>query len=512
MSLGLEQEGPKFWQRIRRPRLWQNGLVLVLLPLVINTVWIVLLADSLQKSEGLIAQERYQAVIESKLNELVFVYAKGFSDLVTSFLQQRRGYLKNAQNAFTKVQAGFIELNTLTARDQEVHHWVARAQEDWEKSFKTLERIAEVEAANADSPIPWLGQLKQAQAWSRDFHEINREIFGVIDKERAKLDDIRKAQNASREQLQLTVIIGLAANFAVAALLLWLFARNIGSRVKILMQNAVRLPQNQPLENRVSGLDELAELDDVLHQASKQIADATEFRQSMMQMMAHDLRAPLSSSMVSVDLILRSDGDILSESAHKHIRAISRSTERLINLINDLLTLESLEAGKIDINPSPENIKEIVDVGLESMRSLAEIKPVQLVSDVQRQYLLLDRERVLQVLINLISNAIKFSPPGGAVHISAKQNGREIKIAVGDEGIGLSKEDRKKLFQKFFQSDAGKKAGGSGLGLSICKLIVESHGGTIGVISNEEGSGSTFWFTLPLQAIDNDDDDDDDED
>jgi len=487
---------PDTLRSIARPRIWKNGLLLVLLPLAINTIWIAMLNDSLQKSQVLLDSERYQARKQAKLNGLLFKATNSFSALLSGFVRRERWYLTNGQSDFDTVRKQFIELNAMTVNDPDTHKWIAVAQSQWEKGFQTLKRMAADEMDNVDSPIPWMGQIKNIQLWVKEFGKINAEICRNILEEDVKLEHIRALEAASRRQVQTTAIIGLCANLLGALLLIFLFAKNISGRVKMLMQNAVRLPSRQPLAYQITGGDEFAELDAVLHQASKELSDAAEFRSSLMQMMAHDLRTPLSSCRVSVELISSKELNTLSASAQSHVLAISRSIDRLIALINDLLTLESLEAGKMHLSRSTENIKEIASTSIESLKPLADVKRIKIVYEGDHQYVYCDRDRMIQVMVNLLSNAIKFSPKDSVIHVSAIRQGESIKVTVKDQGEGLSQADKGQLFQKFFQTRAGKDAGGTGLGLAICKMIVDSHDGTIGADSGP-GQGASFWFSLP---------------
>jgi len=163
-----------------------------------------------------------------------------------------------------------------------------------------------------------------------------------------------------------------------------------------------------------------------------------------------------------------------------------------------LLTIDKLEAGELTLNRDWLNIKDVVDESIKVVSSLAVVRKLTVVNEVPSEHVEADKLRIMQVLNNLLTNAIKFSPESGRVRIACEQRPKEMKILISDEGAGLEKKDHDKLFNKFFQADNQDEGNlGFGLGLAITKLIVEAHGGRVGITSAPK-EGSIFWFTLPM--------------
>lgn len=214
--------------------------------------------------------------------------------------------------------------------------------------------------------------------------------------------------------------------------------------------------------------------------------------------LAHELRAPLTSILGSLSLVQMFHAPE-SDEGKEFVNIASTSTERLIALINDLLELSSLESGKIDLRFEEISTRELVEVAVKSLVNYRVDDGVAIESDAIDTLLLVDKDRIVQVLINLISNAMKFSPTGGVVRVSAslKEEG-VVHFSVTDDGPGISEANQLKLFTKFQQllSEDGIQRQGTGLGLSIAKALIEQHGGRIGVESTV-GRGSKFWFELP---------------
>jgi len=215
---------------------------------------------------------------------------------------------------------------------------------------------------------------------------------------------------------------------------------------------------------------------------------------------SHELRTPLTFIKGYVDLILAGHTGPLNETQTKFLSGVKRGSERLKNLVDDLLDIARMESGHYKINKEPADLIRIIRQAMDMVKVQADEKKIALNLDLAKNLppVVLDRDKILQVMTNLLTNAIKYSPRETQVTITAEDCDQEIIVSVADQGIGISPEDQKRLFQKFYRVDSSttREVGGTGLGLAICKHIVEMHRGRIWVES-EPGSGSTFRFVLP---------------
>ncbi len=213
-------------------------------------------------------------------------------------------------------------------------------------------------------------------------------------------------------------------------------------------------------------------------------------------MLSHELRAPLTSILGSLRLIEEFDNPHSAEGKEFLEIAIS-STVRLSSLVNDLLELSKIESGQIELKMVDVSVTELVDTAAKALINYRADDHVTIeIASIDAQ-VRVDRDRIVQVLINLISNAMKFSPANAAVLVSVSQEGGAVRFSVSDKGPGISEENQLKLFTKFRQlvSADGVQRQGTGLGLSTVKALVEQHSGRLGV-SSKVGQGSTFWFEL----------------
>jgi PAS domain S-box-containing protein len=214
--------------------------------------------------------------------------------------------------------------------------------------------------------------------------------------------------------------------------------------------------------------------------------------------MSHELRTPMHAIHSFTKLALKRN---LDEKAHHFLENIDVSTTRLTNLLNDLLDLSKLESGKMELNPNANDIANIIHYVVESLEGLLKDKNLLLdLSDVTNITIQVDSLLITQVITNLMSNAIKFSPQGGVIKLTSKIINDYVQIIVDDEGVGVPKGEQEMIFDSFVQSTKTvKKSGGTGLGLPICKEIIDLHKGEIWVESPPEGKtkGSRFIVNLP---------------
>jgi hypothetical protein len=219
---------------------------------------------------------------------------------------------------------------------------------------------------------------------------------------------------------------------------------------------------------------------------------------------SHELRTPLSTIKNAVQLVLKGKTGVINETQLNFLTMAEKNINRLTNILNDLLDLSRIESGKVGMKFDELDLRGSVDFVLSSFRPQADGKPIYLGMEVPEDLPLVygDREKVEQILTNLIGNAIKFTPEGGKVVVSAKLEDRvrnTVGVSVRDSGIGIPQDQMEKVFEKFHQLETPlhHSTSGTGLGLAIAKGLVEAHQGQIWVES-EVGKGSTFTFTLPL--------------
>jgi PAS domain S-box-containing protein len=229
--------------------------------------------------------------------------------------------------------------------------------------------------------------------------------------------------------------------------------------------------------------------------------EAERMKKEFTSTLSHELRTPLTSIIGSLQLINSGVmGDVDKDIAELTMVA-ERNGQRLLDLINDILDIEKIESGKLTLVPEVMSLDELVRESIVLNKAFGERFKVRFEShgDAPQRKVHADRKRLLQVMTNLLSNAAKFSPEGGAVEITTEDAGAGVvRVAVHDRGSGIPEEFRSRIFGRFTQADstATRQKGGTGLGLAICKRLIELMEGHIG-FENRAGGGTSFWFELP---------------
>ncbi len=219
-------------------------------------------------------------------------------------------------------------------------------------------------------------------------------------------------------------------------------------------------------------------------------------REEFVNIVSHDIRSPLTSLSACFDLL--ADGILgdLNEKGEKIVTQNQTVIERLTKLTEDLLKIAKLESGELKLEQAPCKVSSLLEQAANTLALVAESKNVTLEVRKSNAWISADEDRIIQILMNFLSNAIKYSETGKKVSIFALEEPAAIRLCVQDEGPGIPKEYQERIFERFKQVQRKDETKGSGLGLAICKLFAQSSGGTIGVDS-EPGCGSTFWLELP---------------
>jgi signal transduction histidine kinase len=270
---------------------------------------------------------------------------------------------------------------------------------------------------------------------------------------------------------------------------------SITNPLKKILSNTISLSKGTALSPPIKGHDEIAELDQFLFKSATEVRELERFKRDMIGIVSQELKSP--PFLVGTFLSSVSAGvyGSLAEKATQRVERTCTSVKRLIGLIADLLLLDRLD---LEISPTEISVDDLLAASVDTVKELSERSGIEIVVKSEGGTAFADRDRLIQVIVNLLSNALKFSPPKGQITIEAGQRDGWFECRISDQGRGIPEAFRIQIFEPFKQVDAkdatAKK--GTGLGLTISRSIVEQHGGVIGVDS-EEGKGSTFWYKIP---------------
>lgn len=474
-------------------RIVHKGLLFLCLPLMVQGMFFIELFHLIGETERSMARQTAHINMSKEMNFVIVQFCrtlavcgsgtaermmpvKTYQALMMQHLARLDSYIKNTSEDYQQVYNSSRKL--ITAQIHLLELLQSEQGSDLDTMSKLMATKQMIAGAEAAGPAIY-------RAWENEEQLLEKER--IVDQE-------------SREQIKRLVLAASVFDFALAVIFIIVFVQNITRRLNLLVSNARVLPNSVKLPNKVSGSDEIAFLDQAMHDASEELIKAAGYRRSLLEMMAHDLRNPLMAIGVAFEVMLKSARDGEVRSSDGKVRSLRQSLKQITILLDDLLALDRIEASELKLELTLFNSGELIKDACDLVRAQLDEKSMQLEVKMEPLEIIADRNRVLQILGNLLGNAVRYSPGGSLIRLGVRRNGNSAIFTVADQGPGIESGLHESLFEKFFQANQAKKLSGGlgyGLGLAICKQIVLKHGGEIGVDSTP-GRGATFWFTLPL--------------
>jgi len=310
------------------------------------------------------------------------------------------------------------------------------------------------------------------------------------------MSDFYRGFRDSFNEAMLTALL-VATGVAIGVSLL--LSQGIVAPLRAMMQATQRIAEGHYDERvQIRGSDELQQLAARFNQMAEQLEQVEIMRRRLIGDVAHELRTPLTAIKGSMEGLI----DGVLPPTPETFEQIYQEAERLNRLVNDLQELSRVEAGAYELSLRAVGASNVIKTVVKRLRLQFEEKGVALLTDLPAEevHVWADEDRLVQVLTNLVGNALQYTPAGGTVTISIAPQADKARFSVRDTGIGISAEHLTRIFDRFYRVDPSRSRtrGGSGVGLTIAKYLVEAQGGRIWAESEGEGKGSTFSFTLPL--------------
>ena len=354
-------------------------------------------------------------------------------------------------------------------------------------------------------------QVRGNQTYSkrRDGHEIERVADGI-------LEELKKLETLSRRDIQdrmsglkeagatagqFAIIMSIIALVLVIAISL-LITRSIAKPLTILRNRTKEISKGVfDGDLNLPAPPEVSDLMVAFNSMCGKLKMVDKMKSDFFSSMSHELRTPLTSIKEGISLLQDGVGGTITEKQKRLLAILSEESKRLIDLVNSLLDLSKMEAGMMTYAFEKRGIAPLIGRATTEITPLIEAKKIALQKKIDERLpvIRMDREKILQVLRNLIGNAVKFTPERGAVTISARLVNREVEVSVSDTGPGITKENLTTIFEKFHQASItnSERIKGTGLGLAIVRHVITAHGGRVWAES-EPGHGSSFIFVLPV--------------
>lgn len=458
------------------------------------------LLDETKRSLSAALEAERREVLSLRLQNKMVVDVIQSSGLFAGYLgggAGDEGRLAHAFQFYGEAKKNWSELQrTLSESDVRGRKSLKRLQDE---VFASMDVVAEnCKRAAKDKNSNAILMLYQSKPLLKKAASINDIAVSLMEDSEARRNKLAEKQKSELDRLSVLTQCVLLFNIIFVAVTLFLFRQSLVQRLDILISKSRKLSEQVPLGKLLDGADEFAAIDKVLHEAADNLQESEEFKSRVVSMVAHDMRSPLASAMATVEIMEAEVFGELSAENKKQLAGLNETLKRQVELIGTFLDTDKLSKRQLKLDFTTFQTSEIFDRAVSSLRGLAELRSVEILPPPVSLSVNGDKERLAQVLINLISNAVKFSPRQSQIRLEVENDGEEVLFRVIDGGPGISERTRALLFQQFSETgetDTGIK--GSGLGLYLCKWFVEAHGGTIGVDANETGSGSTFWFAIP---------------
>jgi signal transduction histidine kinase len=469
------------------------GLILVAVPLVFELLFVGQLSQLLSQVEVERQKESEAREVQTRVNKVLKLLITIGGKMGAYAFTRGGEYLVQYNASRDELLEQLRRLEEITVNKPEAHVALQKIHKTVMESVGELKHIRHMVNHN-EGP--------EAIRNLRDMRDMVKLVSTDADGILNLSENVEKvqAENQAKDRARIESLMSyfIALNILVAVALAIYFTKATTNRLKVLMENTSRLTSGEPLKPPVSGGDEIAELDQVFRNMATALAESEAHKQELIAIVSHDLRSPLTSVQGVLTLLSTGVYGELNDYGQSKLEVADRSIATLIKLINDLLDIEKMKAGKQELHIEAIRISEVVNASVDSMRGLAEQRKIEIDIKDSDALVLADRDRLHQVVANILSNSIKFSPDGSIITISILEIKDSVEVRIQDRGPGIPEKYRATIFESFEQVEdpEAKRKGGTGLGLAICKAIIGQHGGTLGVES-EEGQGSTFWFRVP---------------
>lgn len=479
----------------------QKGLVLVAVPLLFELLFVAVLVVLLRQADADVEREIRAKTIAQHVSLLTKRYFAALTDVGVYNLTRSKEVKRRYDRDALLVKKQFLVIKDLVEDDP-----VKLAElEQIEKEVDILHLEMHKLKGKEFGAVPGMAISNELVSWAQTSKALTRltnriDQFVEPELEEAKRGAVRRLHD--RSSIEGVIWIGIAINVLIALFAARYFGRSISSRLSVLTDNTYRFAKAQPLNPPLEGKDEIAHLDGVFHDVVDHLARVDRQKKEFLAVVSHDLRSPLMSVQGTLTLMTNGILGELSDKAKMRLEDAEADVGRLINLINDLLDTELLESGEFDLHLEDVSVSRLIDRSLKSVESLAEKAQIQLDSQATETNIHADEDRLVQVLVNLLSNAIKFSNAGTSISITTAAIDGKVEIRIKDSGRGIPPALQKEIFERYKQVELAdsREKGGSGLGLFICKKIIDAHQGEIGVESTE-GAGSSFWIRIACGTL-----------
>ncbi len=464
--------------------IFRKVILITLLPLLVQLGWVLLITHQLELKNSL-AHRR------EKLTSVILSSSTAF-ELIAHALACRQVYALTGQQTFKE---RFLKDKELLEEVKAKQEGLPEVVQGGRKGLNEVnELIDQVVHRGLEQPLP------QGLPTGKEFDYLLVSTRKIIEKwepslyqERHELDELQKERTNFANSVQRMILSVLLVNGIFYLLLLFFFLRDFKFRLNRLTDGASSLLDPEAVPVQIDGKDELSTLGQALNFSKEQLKRGTAERTRIVSEIVEAISLPLAESKSELAKI-QADSLSLEKEVSQDLEACATNIDKVNALVADLLTLEQLDSQTLVLEPARFGIENVIKEACDTVRPLAAERGITLNVYSKNCPLTVDKSRIVQVLVNFLSNAIRYSPKNSEVRIFSEESDSEVNICVADQGGGMDAETRGKVFDRFFQGSHASK--GFGLGLYISKVLVDLHGGRV-FVESELGKGSRFYVVLP---------------
>jgi len=423
------------------------------------------------------------AILSQVRNERKFIISKDKA-FYSQFLHFKNDFERYLEEALVISEASQVKQLLVTVKTSYQHYQSLLGEE-----LRYLE-------AGKSYPQGWFRQEKE---------KISNSILEELEKVQSSThqntnEKIMELYEAGVEAYQMAIVM-IAVLLVFGLTLSYLINRSITQPISVLVKKTRDIGKGDFKGNvSLSSPPELAELASAFNLMCNKLGELDQMKSDFFSTVTHELRTPLSSIKMGISLLAGGREGPLTEGQKELLTLVNQENNRMVGLVNAILDLSKMEAGMMTYQIEQKNIVPLIDQVVQEMKPLVETKKIRFESEVAEKLPIpkVDTERFLQVLRNVIGNALKFTPEGGRVNVSVRTIDEGLQISVADTGPGIPEKNLTTIFEKFQQANTKGpyKTKGTGLGLAIAKQVITHHGGRIWAES-KLGEGSTFFILLP---------------
>ncbi len=474
-------------------------LILISVPVIFELGFVVFIFHLQSEAENDAEASLKARKLSNSLNQLVSSIFEVW-DVVSNNRKRwlNQGFLdQRYKQMFPRLREQYAQLDRMTADRPDLRPMIRKSLKNLNEAEAILdEAVADLKAGRMDKLLnDYDNKTNHIRELYKGLITEELRIVAFHEKELADAEGARQAEFRQRilRYSMLVMALNILASFLLA---IYLF-KEITSRLSVISTNAKSFASGKELQPALTGTDEIAELDKAFRRMAKDVESTANQRQELVNMLTHDLRSPLTTIQGFFDLLSTGSFGELNQEGEKFVKLAERNSSVMMLLINDLLDIEKIKSGLMELNTDDVDVSILFAEVKDSTAAWIRQHGMELSVEECDYVVHADAEKINRVLYNLVSNAVRYSRSGDKIALSAQRRSNDVEILVSDQGSGIPKDKLDTIFDRFQQVKGdSKSAAGSGLGLSICRSIVQLHNGKIWVTS-EVGEGSTFHFTLP---------------